>query len=96
MSFKNLAWAGEQSQISASAKLLAIFIATNADLFGKANFAAQDAAAWCCFSHVETAERLTYELANKCGLQVVRTDNQHDIMTFEVVVPSPSNGGDLI
>jgi len=96
MSFRNIAWASEQSGIGASAKLLAIFIASNADILGRSRFAVQDAAAWCCFSVDEAAVRLIYLLANRCGLQIVKTDSEHDISTFEVQIPAPKNGGELL
>lgn len=96
MSFKNLAWASEQSQISPNAKLMAIFIASQADVFGRSKFSLEDAAAWCCFRHDGTAERLTYELANTCGLSILKRDPDHDVVSFEVLVPSAKNGGELL
>jgi hypothetical protein len=96
MSFRNIAWASEQSGVVPSAKLLAIFIASNADILGRSRFAVQDAASWCCFARNETAERLTYMLANECGLQIIKTNSEHDILTFEVQIPAPKNGGELL
>ena len=96
MSFSHIAWASEQSQISPQEKLLAMFIAVQADAVGRSRFAVQDAASWCCLGQDSVTEELVYELAKKCGLLILGRDVKHDIPIFDVFVPRSKNGGELL